>query len=74
MFLSVHVCIVQACADKLTNEMKDFGYPPVFPKDEDDIPKEAKVVTTCSDICRVCNAATWSSHYNLASTASLGSQ
>ena len=25
---------MQACADKLTNELKEFGFPPVFPREE----------------------------------------
>lgn len=27
---------IKACADKLKREMEDFGYPPVFPIDNND--------------------------------------
>ncbi|EYC28030.1 hypothetical protein Y032_0008g298 [Ancylostoma ceylanicum] len=31
---------IKACADKLKREMEDFGYPPKFPTDEEEAPKE----------------------------------
>ncbi|XP_005104027.1 leucine--tRNA ligase, cytoplasmic [Aplysia californica] len=37
---------IKACADKLDREMKDFGYPPVFPveeKKEEPAPKESEI-------------------------------
>ena len=35
--------LLQACADKLKNEMKDFGYPPKFPEETPDDAAAAKV-------------------------------
>ena len=31
----------QACSDKLKREMKEFGYPPVFPEKEEKVQEES---------------------------------
>lgn len=31
---------IKACADKLKREMEVFGYPPLFPEEEDVLPKD----------------------------------
>ena len=40
----MHLSFVKASSDKLKQEMKDFGYPPAFPTEEDhnDLTEEVK--------------------------------
>ena len=57
--------MIQACADKLKNEVGQFGFPPIFPgeteEEEEDVAKEAadpadptkrtkRVLTTLCDV------------------------
>ena len=36
-----YLCLVgQACADKLKREMEDYGYPPEFPADDEEVKVE----------------------------------
>ena len=39
----------QACADKLLNEMEEFGFPPVFPQDSEE--KEEEKEQESPDLC-----------------------
>lgn len=39
LYLTINFCAIQACADKLKREMDDFGYPPVFPVEEETTPE-----------------------------------
>ena len=39
--------LYQACADKLKNEFAEYGYPPVFPKEEEvSVPAEEDMTPT----------------------------
>lgn len=46
LMASILSILSQACADKLSREMKDFGFPPVFPHERAEEGEEEEAVPT----------------------------